>query len=226
MVVCLVPAAPALLPRLTGTRVPEVAPVRSAVAEALGALVALDRVVVVSEDVPGTLAGVGAPGPLAPARGVDGPGPGHRTWPRELADELLDASQGAGAPPVREHRTWAGVTADLTAELDAAPGRVGVLLLADGSRTRGPRAPGGEDLRGDAVDAELVAALEQGRTAEVPDAPLVGATAAAAVALLAAAPGGPTRVLHHGAPLGVAYLVAVRRRGEGRAPASRVAVTP
>lgn len=210
MVVCLVPAAPALLPRLTGTRVPEVAPVRAAVAEALGALVDLDRVVVVSEDVPGTLAGLGAPAP-----GGDAPGPGRGTWPGELADALLDASPGAPPSRAREHRTWSDGTVDLAAELDAAPDRVGLLLLADGSRTRGPRAPGGEDPRGDVVDAELVAALRQGRVADVPDALEVGATAGAAVTLLAGAPGGPTRVLHHEAPLGVAYLVAVRRRDDG-----------
>ncbi|MGJ7440398.1 hypothetical protein [Aquipuribacter sp. MA13-6] len=232
MVVCLVPAAPVLLPRLTGSRVPEVAPVRAAVGEALSALAGLDRVVVVSEAVPGTLAGLGAPEPgsstvepgpaTATAAGVAaGPGraPEPPAWPRELADELLDGSWRGGTAvgdlAVREHRTWAQVTPRLPAELDAAPDRVGLLLLADGSRTRGPRAPGGQDPRGDVVDAELCAALVEGRAAEVPDARRVGATAEAAVALLAVAPGGPTRVLHHEAPLGVAYLVAVRGRVAG-----------
>lgn len=222
LVVCLVPAAPVLLPRLTGSRVPEVAPVRAAVRRATAALAGLDRVVVLSQDVPGTLAGFGAPvargsadggtaAPDAPAA-TDGPAP---SWPRELADALLDGGPHEARTPERLHRSWGPTSAGLLPELDGSSGRVGLLLLADGSRTRGPRAPGGPDARGEAVDAELVLALRRGRPARAPDAAAVGATAVEAVSLLAAAPGGPTDLLHHDAPLGVCYLVAVRRRGDG-----------
>ena len=215
-VVCLVPAAPLLLPRLTGGDVPEVAAVRAAVAVATAALTGLDEVVVVAEHVPGTLAGFGAPvrdGGSAPADAAPASGVGRgrpASWPHELADALLDA---AGARGVRRHLGWDEAPADLPARLEASDRHVGLLLLADGSRTRGPRAPGGDDPRGEAVDVELAAALREGRPARTRDDVAVGATAAPAVALLAAAPGGPTTVLHDGAPLGVCYLVAVRRRG-------------
>lgn len=220
MVVCLVPAAPVLLPRLTGWRVPEVAAVRASARQAVESLAGLDRVVVVTEDVPGTLAGFGSTTDGSPASTVGptgGPGapevPADLSWPRELADALLYGT--VAETPVREHRSWGGPTEDLVQELDGAPERVGLLLLADGSRTRGPKAPGGQDPRGDTVDAELVLALQQGRPADAPDAAAVGATAVDAVSLLAAAPGGPTVLLHQEAPLGVCYLVAVRRRGDG-----------
>ncbi|WP_380167959.1 hypothetical protein [Jannaschia sp. R86511] len=228
LVVCLVPAAPALLPWLTGTHVPEVEPVREAVRRVLADLAGLDRVVVVSAEEPGTLAGFGAVPASAPgAAAGERPGGGavQTSWPRELADALLDGALDAEpvaaepvdaangtARPVRQHHRWSAVPDGLVPTLDGAGDRVGLLLLADGSRTRGPRAPGGEDPRGDAVDAELVAALRQGRPADVPDAAAVGATAGPAVALLAEAPGGGTELLHDDAPLGVCYLVARRRR--------------
>ncbi len=222
-VVCLVPAAPALLPRLTGDHVPEVEAVRLATGQALGELVGLDRVVVLAEPLLGSLAGFGAPDPGAskPHRPPLHPTLPDLSWPHELADALLDAVR--GAPAAREHRGWADAGPDLSAEIGTSPLRTGLLLLADGSRTRGPRAPGGQDERGELVDAELVAALREGRAADVPDAAAVGATAGPAVALLAHGSGsgsgsGPagsggtaTRLLHHRAPLGVCYLVAVRR---------------
>lgn len=228
-VVCLVPAAPALLPRLTGSHVPELAAVRAATQGALESLVGTERVVVVAEPLPGSLAGFGAPGARAATAATPAPRAGAGTgglrgsWPHEVADALLDAVE--GAPTAREHRTWADAGTALLAELRTSPLRTGLLLLADGSRTRGPRAPGGQDERGDRVDAELVAALREGRPADVPDAAAVGATAAPAVALLAAAAvpaavpaaWSSTELLHHEAPLGVCYLVAVRRRGPRRA---------
>ena len=107
-----------------------------------------------------------------------------------------------------------------------APGRTASLLLADGSLTRGARAPGGEDPRGAAVDAELAAALRERRAAHVPDADAVGAAAGPRSPCWPAwprarPPAGPTQVLHDEAPLGVGYLVAVL----GGAPPVRT-VTP
>lgn len=214
-VASLVPAAPVLLPRLTGSRVPELEGLRSAVVTALAPLAGCELVVVVAPRVPGTLAGLGAPGPSPVAEppsalllGADEP-----SWPHELAAELLLTVTGYGGP--RLGWSWgpellAGPDEDeRVRQLADLPGRVGLLLLADGSRTRGPRAPGGEDPRGEVVDAELEAALRQDRPAQAPDSEAVGATAAPATALLARLPG-RTRVLHAAAPLGVGYLVALR----------------
>lgn len=214
-VACLVPAAPVLLPRLAGTRVPELDEVRAAVGEALGRLRGCDLVVVVAPQVDGTLAGLGGPGP-SPVQeppsclllGADTP-----SWPHELAVELLTTV--GGVDSARLGWSWGSGPVggpdpdERFDQLDAMPGRVGLLLLADGSRTRGPRAPGGDDPRGEVVDAELVRALREGRAADVPDADAVGATAGPAVALLARF-GGRTDVLHAAAPLGVGYLVGVR----------------
>jgi hypothetical protein len=209
-VACLVPAAPALLPALTGGHVPEVAALRAAVARALEHLVGLDLVVVVAPRTSGTLAGFGAPGPIEPDPEAQAP----PSWPHELATALLAGVP--GAPPERLRWSWDDVDGHVGHRLgdwDALPGAVGLLLLADGSRTRGPRAPGGDDPRGAVVDSELVAALHERRAPDVPDAAAVGATAGPAVALLSLLgdTGARTEVLHSDAPLGVGYLVAVRR---------------
>ena len=212
-VACLVPSAPLLLPRLTGDRVAaETATVRAAVATALRALAGPDRLVVVAPDVPGTLDGFG--GRAAPAAPRDVPPPG--SWPWALAAELL-----AGVPGLAPVGAWEHEARDVDlVALAASPLRTGLLLLGDGSRTRGPRAPGGDDPRGLRVDDELAAALRGQRAADVPDAAAVGATAGPAVDLLArlaqdeAARGGSARteVLLAEAPAGVGYLVAIQRR--------------
>jgi hypothetical protein len=218
-VACLVPAAPVLLPALTGRDVPEVDDVRAAVDDAVGAMAGLDRVVVVAPPAPGTLAGFGAPGTVSSD---------HVTsWADELAGALLDRVP--GAPTERPAWTWddlgeaqeragAPVAArDVDGWLDRVsllPGRTGLLLLADGSRTRGPRAPGGDDPRGAVVDEELAAALRERRDAHVPEADQVGATAATAVAALAQLGrrlDATAAVTYAAAPLGVGYLVAVLR---------------
>jgi hypothetical protein len=202
-VACLVPAAPALLAGLTGARVPELAGVRAAVASALAALAGVDHLVVVAPRVPGTLAGFGAPAAPTTSSPLG-------SWPHALAAVLLDSCRSTagrswlawdeGAPAVRAAGAGAGST--------------GLLLLADGSRTRGPRAPGGQDPRGDVVDAELAAALREGRPPLAPDAEVVGATAGPAVQLLVDLTGrraGAVDLVYAGAPLGVGYLVAVAR---------------
>ncbi|MFC5379816.1 hypothetical protein [Aquipuribacter nitratireducens] len=242
---CLVPAAPVLLPWLTGTAVPEVAPVRDAVHEALDVLDGCDRVVLVATQVPGTLAGFGSPlPPPVPSRA-------RGSWPHELGHALLDSRPGHDAAPDwrpgREETSWDRVGPDPAASAawcaaqDARPGTTGLLLLADGSRTRGPRAPGGDDPRGETVDRSLARAARAGRPVPARTravAPEVGADACPAVDLLAhlaalpALPLAPVvtgpgraraahdpvpttrpraRVLLAAAPLGVGYLVAAWR---------------
>ena len=213
-VACLVPAAPLLLPRLTGSRVPEAEAVRAAVTAVLGALTGLDRLLVVAPSVPGTLAGFGAPEVPGAPGAPRSPAP-LGSWPHALAAALLDDVP--GSPADRTWLTWDDVdqvAGSVSSAGPAAGDRTGLLLLADGSRTRGPRAPGGDDPRGEGVDAELVAALRAGRPPVVPDADAVGATAGPAVRLLVdltAGRPGAVDVLYADAPLGVFYLVALAR---------------
>ncbi|WP_336923113.1 hypothetical protein [Aquipuribacter sp. SD81] len=213
---CLVPAAPVLLPWLTGTDVPEVEPVRAAVTRALDVLDDCDRVLLVAHERAGTLAGFGSvlPSPV--------PSRARGSWPHELAHALLDSRPGHPAMPDwrpgREETSWprvAGDPAGWLAQQDAVRARTGLLLLADGSRTRGPRAPGGEDPRGGVVDRALAAAVRGHRrvsTRARRAAPAVGADACDAVDVLAAVGGRRPPVLHLAdAPLGVGYLVATWR---------------
>ena len=209
---CLLPSAPALLPELTGTEVPEVGPLRAAVRDAVAGLVAsCTSVVVATTSVPGSLDGFGRPVPLL--RAPSG------SWTEDLASRLCDLA--AGEPyPVHPRVLPSGVDQVpgwLAAE-EAGPrfddhGGTGLLVLADGSTTRGRRAPGGDDPRGALVDEELAAALFAGRP-PVLDADVLtatGCTGAPGVGVLAALVArAPDRcaVAYAAAPLGVGYLVA------------------
>jgi hypothetical protein len=213
---CLVPAAPVLLPWVAGTRVPEVQPVRDAVVTALDLLDGCDRVVLVAHERTGTLAGFGSvlPAPV--------PSRARGSWPHELGHALLDSRPGHPAMPDwrpgREETSWGRVDGDLAGwltEQQRVRARTGLLLLADGSRTRGPRAPGGDDARGETVDRALAAAVRGHRRVSARarrTAPEVGADACDAVDLLALLQGRePPRLLLAAAPLGVGYLVATWR---------------
>lgn len=233
----LVPSAPCLLPELTGGSVPDLAGVRDAVGQALSDLVAAqpDRVVVAARAEPGTLAGFGA-GQLrrdggAAALRRDGVRWG---WAHELGALLL-SRRGWRADVDAADAT--GFTAGATAcagSLSESTSRTAVLVLADGSATRGPRAPGGEDPRGGQLDALLVQGLRTGRLAMPSEAEaaavgcrgLPGITLFVSLQVAGSAAGtiagGPTTATHpdavpvdvryEGAPTGVGYLVAVRSR--------------
>jgi len=104
-------------------------------------------------------------------------------------------------------------------------GAVGWLVVGDGSTTRGPRAPGGHDPRGERFDAQVAAALAAGDAAALAaldpaTAATVGAAGRSAWQVLAGAAllrAGSTRaaaaplrarLLLDEAPFGVGYLVA------------------
>jgi hypothetical protein len=100
-------------------------------------------------------------------------------------------------------------------DIDAEPGRVGLIVMGDGSACRGAKSPGYDDPRAEAFDASVAAALAG---AEV-DALLaldVDVAAQLLVAgrapwqVLAAATGAGWRgeVLYDAAPYGVSYIVA------------------
>jgi hypothetical protein len=98
-------------------------------------------------------------------------------------------------------------------------GRVGMLVMGDGSACRGPGAPGYDDPAAEPFDAAAADALGKADaqalraidpalaerlrvTGRAPWQVLAGATAAATASLTDA------ELLHHEAPYGVAYLVA------------------
>lgn len=135
---------------------------------------------------------------------------------------LLAAAGWSG--PVRGLEVPPGLAPQRCAELgrrlaaDAAVGTAvtGLLLLADGSTMRTPKAPGGFDPRAAGVDRAVAAALAAGdpdALARLDDglAAAVGASGRAAWQVLAAAVAGRRvrpRLVYDDAPYGVGYLVA------------------
>jgi len=175
----------------------------------------------------------GAPG--AP-HAAGGPGPdqrrppgGHPALPLSLGlgTRLLDQAGYAGAralEAVGYDEPTAGCAA-LGEQIAARGGRVGLLVMADGSARRGPRAPGYLDERAAAFDAAVEDAVRDGdldalldidpvlaRELLVAGRPAWQVLAGAARGQL---PAGAAReqlptaeILYSGDPFGVAYLVA------------------
>ena len=208
---CLVPPAPALLPELTGSHVPEVEPLRQAVREAVAWLLARSAAVVVATTAaPGSLDGFGRPVPLL--REPSG------SWTHDLGSLLCDRVMGAPYAlrtevlplGVEQVESWLDVQDNRRAGGSTAPG---LLVLADGSTTRGRRAPLGDDPRGSLVDEELRSALAAGRPPVLEDdvVTVTGCTGGPGVAVLAALAARTRQrctVPYADAPLGVGYLVA------------------
>ena len=141
--------------------------------------------------------------------------------------------EGAGwAGPVRAVEVPSAMPPLRCAELgrrlaaDSAPVTTGLLLLADGSSTRTPKAPGGFDPRAAGHDGAVAASLAAGDPAalarlDAGQSAAVGASGRAAWQVLAAVAAGRDvrpRLVYDDAPYGVGYLVA-------QWPCSRPAVT-
>lgn len=154
---------------------------------------------------------------FAPMLGRRQPGP-PVPHPLGLGARLLDEA-GYGGP-----RLLQSVGADdpgaacaaLGAELARRSGRAGMLVMADGSARRSPRAPGHFDPRAAAFDAELERAVRDGKPGALRDLDETLARELLAVGrpawqVLAGAMPGPVpsaEVLYADAPFGVCYLVA------------------
>jgi hypothetical protein len=206
LVAALVPAAPVLLPAVTGPDAADLTPVRRAVHSAVEAVAStpLDVVVVAAREEPGHLAGFGAPGLAVRAA------PG---WAHELGHVLVSSVWEGSISFVEVGESG---TASLPQGL-----RVGLVIMGDGSATRGPRAPGGDDARGEAVDAELAAALVERRPPVVDpttvDAVKVRGLPAFALAVRVAHENDlEWDVLHASAPTGVGYVVGLTRPSRHR----------
>ncbi len=129
-------------------------------------------------------------------------------------------------------RAWSGarwVTTDaasgalLGAQLAAAATPIALLLMADGAACHGPKAPRAEDSRAGTYEHSVNAALAAGDPAALHALdPALGAELSATGPLLwplltaaAAGQAWTGEVLHHGAPYGVGWTVALWRR-QGR----------
>jgi hypothetical protein len=162
--------------------------------------------------------------PYAPAlRARPGPDGGDGDAPAVplplgLAARLLDQA-GYEADRVLHsvsERAPAWDCAALGQQLATAAERVALLVMADGSARRGPKAPGHLDERSAAFDAEVERAIQAGDMAALlsVDADLayeLMATGRAAWQVLAGALAGrqpASGILYSGDPFGVAYLVA------------------
>lgn len=219
--VACVPQAPLLLPGVTGAAVPEVEAVRSAAAQAVRELLrhGADEVVVVGGAPATKTYPADAPSPdgrLAPASGRP---PARDALPVSLAvgRSLLDQCP---VPVVLQ-----GVREDArTGECDQAgrplaarPGRTGLLVAADGSARRGPKAPGYIDSRAAGLDARIAKALGAADTGTLlgldprlcEDLMVAGRAAWQTMAAACQATPWQARTLYTGDPFGVAYHVLI-----------------
>jgi len=157
----------------------------------------------------------GAPGPDQPR-----PLSGHPPLPLSLGlgTRLLDQAGYAGSralEAVGYDEPTAGCAA-IGEQIAASGGRVGLLIMADGSARRGPRAPGYLDERAAAFDAAVENAVRNGDLDALLDIDpalareLLAAGRAAWQVLAGAVHGQPSaaEILYSGDPFGVAYLVA------------------
>lgn len=218
--IALIPSAPVLVPELAGAAAAEVSDLRAAVVEAVGGLpprwVAIgvgETQAVVGPQAVGTFAGYGADVNVRLSPQASGPATQlplcalMAGWVRSLA-----APQAVVEVRVypRDQDVAASLAAgrELRAALDAAVDPVGVLVVADGTNTLTPSAPGGHDPDSVAVQTALDDALAAGDAAaltRLPDA-VVGRAAYQVLAGLAEPAATGARERYRGAPYGVGYF--------------------
>ncbi|MPQ96367.1 hypothetical protein GB931_00195 [Modestobacter sp. I12A-02628] len=217
------PQPPLLLPAVAGTAAAETVALRAACRAAVTAVTAQDPAVllVVGDGPAGVRYGAGDAGDLR-GHGVDltvpfsGPAhpDGRRLPPAHTIGAWLLDDAGHRGPRV-------GVAAaDLPAVLAELTGRLGVLVMGDGSARRSEKAPGALDPAAAPFDAAVARALADGDAAALAAldpgqgerllAAGVPAWRAVGAALAGRALAG--ELLHDEAPFGVGYLVATWRQ--------------
>lgn len=218
--IALSPSAPVLVPELAGTAAAEVAGIREAAIEAASTLpdqwiaVGVGPGELLITRARGTFAGYGADVPVSLCPEQFGP-----VTPMPLCALFAGWLRGQANPDaavsVRVHPQDLGADeavarGRLLRELiDADTEPIGVLVVADGLKTLGPSAPGGEDLDSGAVQAALDDALAAGDTAALARLPegIEGRVAYQVLAGLAGPGPRSARELIRGAPYGVGYFV-------------------
>lgn len=217
-IACL-PQAPLLLPGLTGVPVPEVERLRSAAGDAVATLrrQGVEEIVVVGGAPATEPYPVWAPSPA----GRLAPAPGRAPAPLALPVPLAVGRSFLGDDPLPV--SLEGVMEDATVEecghlgrrLATRSGRVGLVVAADGSARRGPKAPGYIDPRASDLDARIAEALDAADTDALlaldprACADLMVAGRAAWQVMAAACEGVAWRtgILYRDDPFGVAYHV-------------------
>ncbi|MEU6738419.1 class III extradiol dioxygenase subunit B-like domain-containing protein [Streptosporangium sandarakinum] len=213
------PHPPLLVPELAGAASPELDDLRAACTAALGALrdSRPDRIVVVGGADRAGDHGADASGSLAPWGADVRTGEGEPVLPLSLTIGrwLLDrAGMAASAFHAVSFDASAAECAALGARLAGGPGRVAMLVMADGSARLTEKSPGYLDPRAEPYEAAIVGALARGAAAELaaldPDeAAGLQVAGRAALQVLAGAGGALNgELLHHAAPYGVGYFVA------------------
>ena len=218
--IALTPSAPVLVPELAGAAAAEVAGIRAAAIEAASALpdqwiaVGVGPQDMVITRTRGTFAGYGADVEVALC--PDAPGPvADLPLCAVFAGWLRGQANPQAAVSVRVHRH------DLSAEesvargrllrdlVDAEPEPIGILVVADGCKTLGPSAPGGEDPDAQQAQSALDDALATGDTAALTRLPdgVVGRVAYQVLAGLVGTGPRSAQELFRGAPFGVGYFV-------------------
>ncbi|KAA0112139.1 hypothetical protein [Mycolicibacterium sp. P1-5] len=219
--VVLTPSAPVLVPELAGAASADVAEFRAAAVAAAAELpdcwIAVGVGVqdqVIGSDTRGTFAGYGVDVPVALS-----PDAAAALSTLPLCALFTGWVRGQANPNARaqvrvyntEHdaATAIGHGRELRAEIEAADGPVGVLVVADGANTLTPPAPGGYDPESVPVQAALDEALAAGDVdslTRLPDG-IVGRVAYQVLAgLIQTRPRSATGLVT-GAPYGVGYFV-------------------
>lgn len=219
--IAIVPSAPVLVAELAGAAATEVADLSAAVLAAAALLpprwIALgigpaDRVL--GPDSAGTFAGFGVDVRVrlsAPARTEP---PAELPLCALITGWVRGQARPDAAAEVRVYRgdhdadTALAHGRRLRAEIDGTPDPVGVLVVADGSNTLTPRAPGGYDPGNAAAQLALDDALADGDIAaltRLPE-PILGRVAFQVLAGLAEPGPRSAKELYRGAPYGVGYF--------------------
>lgn len=223
------PCPPLLVPEVAAGAAPELDAARTACDEAIAAVVAAgpELIVVVGEGPRTASHEAGAKGSFRPfgvptevTLGASGDAT-DVTLPPSLAVGAWLLTRAGWDGPVQGHevtgdRTWS-VNSEDGARLAGRAGRVGLLLMGDGTACRTVKAPGYLDERAEGADAEIAAALRdldaQGRLAAL-DADLareLKISGRGPWQILAGAwegKPGTARLLYEDAPYGVGYFVA------------------
>ena len=227
--IAIVPCAPVLVPELSGAAGAELADLRAAVLAAAAVLprrwiaigaggadgvLSPDRANSV-----GTFAGFGADVRvrLSPQAGESSQAPVEFPVCALLAGWVRGQAQPEAGAQVRVYRSDHDADTalvrgrQLRAEIDQAPGPIGVLVVADGANTLTERAPGGYDPG--AADAQLALddALASGDVAALArmSGQILGRVAFQVLAGLTAPGPRTAKELYRGAPYGVGYFAGV-----------------